>query len=191
VRDDRDEDGLFIWRRGQEVHRARDGLQPAVPAVVLIDPKYPHNVARAVRTASCYGVGQVWYQGARVSMLAEGGRLPREERMRGYADVALVKSRDPLGEILRACPTAVPVAVEVRAGSEDLRQFWHPHDAVYVFGPEDGSLTGDVLKRCHRFVTIPTRHCLNLADSLATVLYARAASLGLDLSVAGEQRRAR
>jgi tRNA(Leu) C34 or U34 (ribose-2'-O)-methylase TrmL len=31
----------------------------ATPAVVMIDPKFPHNVGAAIRAASCWGVRQV------------------------------------------------------------------------------------------------------------------------------------
>jgi hypothetical protein len=44
-----------------------------------------------------------------------------------------------------------------------LPAFRHPEKAVYIFGPEDGGLDRAWLTRCHRFVRIPTRHCLNLA----------------------------
>src|SRR4030095_5455133 len=67
----------------------------------------------------------------------------------------------------------VTVAVEVRAGSEPLHSFEHPEDSLYVFGPEDGSIPKPLLPRCHRFVVIPTRHCLNLATAVATVLWDR------------------
>ena len=40
--------------------RRGDGI---APAVVLVDPKFPHNVGAAVRAASCYGVRQVWFSG--------------------------------------------------------------------------------------------------------------------------------
>ena len=35
---------------------------------------------------------------------------------------------------------AVPVAVELRRNAESLIDFVHPEHALYVFGPEDGSL---------------------------------------------------
>lgn len=70
------EDGLTIWRSGQ-----RSGTElpkPVAPAIILINPKYPHNVGQVVRLASCYGIQQVWYSGSRV---APGGpsslRRPR------------------------------------------------------------------------------------------------------------------
>jgi tRNA(Leu) C34 or U34 (ribose-2'-O)-methylase TrmL len=140
------------------------------PAIVLVDPKFPHNVGAAVRAASCYGLGQVWFTGERVHLVGERGyRLPREERMRGYQEVELRHSDRPFD----ASAAAVPVAVELRHNAEPLITFEHPDSAVYVFGPEDGSLDRAVLGLCHRFVVIPTRHCTNLSAAVYTVLYDR------------------
>ena len=141
------------------------------PAIALIDPKFPHNVGAAVRAASCYGIGQVWFTGDRVRLVGERRfRLPREERMRGYHDVELRHSDRPFDAFE---PAAVPVAVELRRNAESLIHFTHPDNAVYVFGPEDGTLDRAVLHQCHRFVVIPTRHCTNLAAAVYTVLYDR------------------
>src|SRR6478672_9389859 len=61
------------------------------PAVALIDPKYPHNVGAALRACSCWGIGQLWWTGDRVSLdVPRGERLPREERMKGYRSVEMV-----------------------------------------------------------------------------------------------------
>jgi tRNA(Leu) C34 or U34 (ribose-2'-O)-methylase TrmL len=140
------------------------------PAVGLVDPKFPHNVGAAVRAASCYGIRQVWFSGDRVRLDASKGyRLPREERMRGYKDVVLRKD----DRFLDSFADAVPVAVELRSNAESLIEFEHPGNALYVFGPEDGSLDRAILARCHRFVVIPTRHCTNLASAVYTVLYDR------------------
>lgn len=140
------------------------------PAVVLIDPKYAHNVGMVVRLASCYGFRQVWFTGERVSLdISFRKRLPREERMKGYADVEIINYDYPFEQF----DGAVPVAVEVRKGSEPLHAFEHPPNAVYVFGPEDGSVAKPHISHCHRFVVIPTRHALNLATAVATVLWDR------------------
>jgi tRNA(Leu) C34 or U34 (ribose-2'-O)-methylase TrmL len=141
------------------------------PAIALVNPKYPANVGMVVRLASCYGLRQVWFTGDRVSLdPARGDRLPREERMKGYKDVELIHyeyffDQFPAG--------TVPVAVEVRAAAEPLHTLEHPDSALYVFGPEDGSVPKALLSHCHRFVVIPTRHCLNLATAVATVLWDR------------------
>jgi tRNA(Leu) C34 or U34 (ribose-2'-O)-methylase TrmL len=182
-----------MYRSGQRVSpQGGSPLRPVVPAIVLVEPKYPHNVGQVVRNASCYAIRQVWYTGDRVKITGESGyRLPREERMKGYADVSLVMNEDPLTALLKGNPDAVPVAVELRPGAERLPDFVHPEEAIYVFGPEDGSLHGPVLKRCHRFVVIPSLHCLNLSMSVGTVLYDRMVKAGIDLTVAGEQRTPR
>lgn len=143
------------------------------PAIVLVNPKYPHNVGSVLRTASCYGFRQVWFTGHRViDWLYNRGtsRIPREERMRGYREVNLINCDYPFD----AFPSdAVPVAVEVRENSEILPAFQHPDNAVYVFGPEDGSLPKAILTCCHRFVVIPSRHCFNLGVTVGQVLYDR------------------
>jgi tRNA(Leu) C34 or U34 (ribose-2'-O)-methylase TrmL len=149
--------------------RRGDGVPPAV---ALVDPKFPHNVGAAVRAASCYGLRQVWFSGSRVRLTGSrrGSRLPREERMRGYQEVELRQAERFFDAFERG---TVPVAVELRPGAESLIDFEHPDDALYVFGPEDGSLPRGVLGRCHRFVVIPTRHCVNLSSAAYTVLYDR------------------
>lgn len=141
------------------------------PAIALVNPKFPHNVGATVRAASCFGVGQVWFSGKRVSLDPKGpDRLPREERMKGYNEVDLING----DYFFDAFPKdTVPVAIEVRQNSELLPTFVHPENALYVFGPEDGSIPSSYLRHCHRFVIVPTRHCVNLSAAVYMVLYDR------------------
>ncbi len=142
------------------------------PAVALINPKYPHNVGAALRACSCWGVGQLWWTGRRVTLdVPRGERLPREERMKGYRDVEMAIDDDLFDRFRPGRVT--PVAVELLPTAESLVTFEHPEDALYVFGPEDGSLPNAVRLHCHRFVFIPTHHCLNLAAAVNVVLYDR------------------
>jgi tRNA C32,U32 (ribose-2'-O)-methylase TrmJ len=90
--------------------------------------------------------------------------------MRGYRDVDFVRD-DRVFD--RFDGSVTPVAVEVRPDSESLLDFVHPAEALYVFGPEDGSLPKPVRLLCHRFLVIPTHHCLNLAAAVNVVLYDR------------------
>jgi tRNA(Leu) C34 or U34 (ribose-2'-O)-methylase TrmL len=106
-----------------------DGI---APGIALVDPKLPHNVGAAVRAASCYGIRQVWFGGARVQL--DGAKrqwLPREERMRGYMEVEIRQA----DYFFDAFEDAVPVAVELRRNAESLIEFEHPERALYVFGP--------------------------------------------------------
>lgn len=146
-------------------------VQASTPAIVLYNPRYPHNVGSAVRACSCFGVEQVWLTGNRVAeKVWNSQRLPREERMKGFSDVSLVLGDRPFTAFPEG---ATPVAVELLPGSENLLSFEHPEEAIYVFGPEDGSIPSPVRGLCHRRVFIPTRHCTNLGAAVYLVLYDR------------------
>lgn len=151
------------------------------PAVALVNPRFPHNVGAAVRAASCFGVGQVWFTGDRMSLdLEKRKRLPREERMKGYKDVEL-RQFDHVFDQFPA--DTVPVAIELRPNAESLPSFVHPEKALYIFGPEDGSIPQVMLRNCHRFVVIPTRHCVNLAAAVYLVLYDRQTKMSPELTI--------
>lgn len=148
-------------------------------AVYLINPKTPYNVGSVIRACSIFGVPWVRWNGDRITkaMRSQAGskkpRLPREERMKDYLGVDWRQDERALDDFIAAGLT--PVAVEVRTNSELLPDFVHPEQAVYVFGPEDGSIPKGVLSVCHRFVRIPsaTRTPLNLAVAVNLVLYDR------------------
>ena len=91
--------------------------------------------------------------------------------MKGYQDVTLIQ----YDYLFDQFPNCTPVAVEVDPTAEILTQFEHPDDALYVFGPEDGSIPSVIRQHCHRFVTIPTRHCTNLSAAVYITLYDRLA----------------
>jgi tRNA(Leu) C34 or U34 (ribose-2'-O)-methylase TrmL len=139
------------------------------PSIILCNPKYSANVGAIVRAASCFGAHQVWWTGNRVK-LDDAQRLPREERMKGYASVEMRQFDYPFDHFGR---DVTPVALELLPGSECLLDFVHPENAVYVFGPEDGSIPQVLRKHCHRFVSIPSKHCTNLAAAVYIVLYDR------------------
>ena len=115
---------------------------------------------------------------------AKRQRLPREERMRGYKEVA-VRHAD---QFFDAFEEAVPVAVELRRNAESLIDFVHPEHAARVRAG-DRSLGRATLGQCHRFLVIPTRHCANLSAAVYTVLYDRHAKRvhdGLELPRSSE-----
>lgn len=70
------------------------------------------------------------------------------------------------------------VGVELTEDSVDLPSFTHPKQAVYVLGPEGGSLSPELVAKCDYLVKIPMRFCVNVGVAGALVMYDRLTSLG-------------
>ena len=70
------------------------------------------------------------------------------------------------------------VGVELTDDAVDLPSFRHPLRAAYVLGPEKGSLSPGLTKRCDAIVKIPTKFCVNVGIAGALVIYDRMISLG-------------
>jgi len=142
------------------------------PAIILMNPKFSRNVSQAVRACSCFGFKQCWFTGERVQLELNGKtRLPREERMKGYSGVDIYHHDKPFE---RFGSDVVPIGVDLVKGAGSLFSFEHPKNAVYVFGPEDGSLPKVVRSFCHQMVFIPMAHCCNLASATYLIMYDRA-----------------
>ena len=71
-----------------------------------------------------------------------------------------------------------PVAVELHPRSKPLPTFRHPERAVYILGPEDGTLPPLFCDRAFGIIQIPGAYCFNLAVAGSIVLYDRMAKRG-------------
>ncbi len=134
----------------------------------LHDPQSPVNIGAALRAAGCYGAAEILYTGNRYDMA-----------MKYSADTQNARSSVPLRKVeclLEAQPPGSKlVVVELVEGATPLPAFQHPEQAFYVFGPEDGNATKAMVKAADAVVYVPTKGCLNLAQTVNVVLYDRAA----------------
>lgn len=137
-------------------------------SIGLIDPKSPSNVGAVMRAAGCYQADEVRYSGSRYDRAArfhtDTKNVSRSIPLKGTADL--------LGDLPEG--TRV-VCVELVEGATALPSFVHPECALYVFGPEDGSLDQSLVDRADAVVYVPTVGCMNLAASVNVVLYDRLA----------------
>jgi tRNA(Leu) C34 or U34 (ribose-2'-O)-methylase TrmL len=138
-------------------------------AVGLVRPKSPDNIGGVLRAAGCYGAAFVGIEGDR-SLSTKGIRFKTNTQK---AERHMPTLRAPLRE-LRPFNCAA-VAVDIVAGATPLPGFLHPERALYIFGPEDGTLGQEVLSWCEHRVVIPTRSCMNLAACVNVILYDRMA----------------
>jgi len=60
-------------------------------------------------------------------------------------------------------------------GAIPLPEFEHPENALYIFGPEDGTIAQNVIDAADAVVYVPTIGCMNLAASVNVLLYDRLA----------------
>jgi len=134
----------------------------------LVNPKSPENVGMVMRAAGCYEASKIFYTGVRF----DRARQFFTDTKNSHEKIPLTNAED----LLAAVPSDTKiVAVELVEGAIPLMHFQHPEQAYYIFGPEDGSLTQEMLNACDHVVYIPTIGCMNLAATVNVVLYDRLA----------------
>ncbi len=143
---------------------------PVSSSIGLINPKSATNVGAVLRAASCFAAQTIFYTGERYRRAA-----------RFQTDTKNSVTKIPLtgvNDILQGHRAGQQIiCVELVEGAQPLTSFQHPHNAYYIFGPEDGSIPQAVVDQADTVVYIPTVGCLNLAATVNVVLYDRAAKL--------------
>lgn len=125
-----------------------------------------------MRSAGNFSVSSVYYTGKRYPRaLMRNPGLPDMHRKVGQA-TSLIEVVSILDAI--AAGTKL-VCVEFAENAIALPEFQHPQKALYVFGPEDGSMTQDIIDSADAVVYIPTTRSMNLAAAVNVVLYDRMA----------------
>lgn len=129
------------------------------------------NVGNLVRSAHAFGASFVFT----VAAHPRAGRAP--------SDTSKTHSQLPFYRWNTVEEMALPsdcmlVGVELLDDAVDLPSFRHPTKAAYVFGPERGSLSDEMLARCTQTIKIPTAFCINVATAGSIVMYDRISSLG-------------
>lgn len=65
------------------------------------------------------------------------------------------------------------IGVEITNSAIEIKNFYHPHRAIYLLGAEDHGLTKEALSKCHKIVKLPGKHCLNVAVAGSIVIFDR------------------
>lgn len=151
--------------------------------VGLYRPKHSHNIGQVLRAADNH-------RAAFVSI--EGGRTEDVRSASNTFDTQLSMPVYMVDDLFAHRPFGTQVVViDLIEGSRDLRDFIHPPRALYMFGPEDGTLGRAHTGRAQHVVHIPTNDCMNLAASVNVVLYDRMLKSHLGMTHAREAAAAR
>ncbi|GAA0829039.1 RNA methyltransferase [Marinomonas arenicola] len=142
-------------------------------SIGLTNPKSTSNVGSVMRAAGCYQVDQVLYSGQRYDRAA---KLSTDTK-KAHVSIPLINIASlSLDELIDAVDAQTKiVCVDLIQGATPLPAFEHPEKALYVFGPEDGTISQKVVDRADHVVFVPTIGCMNLAASVNVVLYDRLA----------------
>lgn len=123
-----------------------------------------------MRAAGNYRVDNVFYTGKRYPRaLMRNPDIPDMRRK--------VSQSIPLSEaenLIDIAPLNMKlVCVEFAENAIALPEYQHPDNAFYIFGPEDGTISQDVIDRTDAVVYVPTIGCMNLAATVNVLLYDR------------------
>jgi len=129
----------------------------------LVNPKHDCNVGSILRLAYNFDCAFVAYTGKRY-------RKHGSDTQKAWRHIPLFRADDLKSIIPYDC---VPIAIEINGKAKSIVSFNHPQRAFYIFGPEDGSVTKELLSFCRHVLYVPTTHCMNLAVTAGVVLYDR------------------
>jgi tRNA G18 (ribose-2'-O)-methylase SpoU len=136
--------------------------------VGVLNMKTGINYGTLFRSAACFDADFIFLIGRRFEQqCSDTMKTQRHIPLLEYKDVDDFMDHRPYDCQL--------VGVEVVAGARNLVDIIHPERAIYILGPEDGSLPQRLLDACQMIVRIPTRYCLNVATAGSIVMYDRRA----------------
>jgi len=147
-------------------------------SIGLINPKNPENVGSVMRAAGNFRADSVFYT---------GNRYPRAVKLnKGTMNSARRVSRSiPLSGVECLVDSISGemkiVCIELAEGAIALPDYQHPEKAIYIFGPEDGTIEQAIIDRADDVVYVPTIACMNLAATVNVVLYDRLAKSSIKI----------
>ncbi len=147
--------------------------------IALTNPKSPTNVGAVMRAAGCYQADQVLYTGRRYEQAAKYNKDTLKtdtNNVQGKIPLLAIDDFISIKGSLENIPSMTKIiCVDLVEGATPLPHFIHPQNAVYIFGPEDGTIKQQVIDYADDVVYIPTVGCMNLAASVNVLLYDRLA----------------
>lgn len=131
------------------------------------------NIGAIYRTAHAFGASFIFSIGANYKSVSYSDTSSSTSHIPYYKFNNFSKELLPVGTKI--------VAVELTQDAISLPNFYHPLNAVYILGPEKGSITNDILDISDYKIKIPTSFCVNVSIAAAITLYDRKLSKGSNM----------
>jgi len=143
-------------------------------SIGLSNPKSPSNVGAVMRAAGCYQVDSVFYTGRRYAHAVKF----HTDTQNAAQSIPLTGVECLINSVSKDMKI---VCIELVEGATPLPEYQHPDNALYIFGPEDGTINQKVLDKADAVVYVPTIGSMNLAASVNVLLYDRLAKLNTNI----------
>ena len=161
-------------------------MRQASVYIGLIDPKSPENVESVMRLAGNFRVDSVYYSGKRYPKAAKLKPCTVDMSRKVSLNIPLTQVADLIDDT----PDDLKiVCVEFAENAILLPEYQHPKNTLYIFGPEDSTMSQQTIDRADDVVYIPTVSCMNLSATVSVVLYDRLAksSQGTAMGAGGNE----
>lgn len=138
--------------------------------VIFNNPKFSVNVGSLVRSVDIFGAKRVIVaNNHRVENLNHCTDTARIFKKRGEVYLSLTDALETFDDNVKI------VGIELSESSENLVDFEHPEEAVYVFGSEDCGLNKEEMALCDYIVQIPSEKSwsLNVSQAAGIIAYDR------------------
>jgi tRNA(Leu) C34 or U34 (ribose-2'-O)-methylase TrmL len=139
-------------------------------SIGLINPKSPDNVSAVMRSAGNFNAERVFYTGNRYPMALQRNPAAPDMSRKVSEGIPLSGVTCLLEEVAGNMEI---VCVEFAENATPLPEYQHPENAFYIFGPEDGDISQQILDKADAVVYVPTTSCMNLSAAVNVVLYDR------------------
>lgn len=132
----------------------------------IFNTKTPVNLGTLWRSAYCLGADFIFTIGDRYKQQCS-------DTTRSHKHIPYFRYKDS-DDFLDHLPyDCFLVGIEIHEKSKPLLNFVHPQRAIYILGPEDGSLSNNIIEKCQHLIQFPSRFCLNVACAGTIVMHDR------------------
>ena len=141
-------------------------MRPGYFAIGVYLPKNVLNIGTLWRSAHAFGAAFIFTVGQRYKRQpGDVTKCQKAVPMFCYPDFEALKSSLPAESLL--------IGIEQSVISKDIKAFEHPERSVYMLGAEDDGIPEEILKQCHRVVSIDTPKCINVSVAGSIVMFHR------------------
>lgn len=123
------------------------------------------NVGTLWRSAYCLGASFIFTIGARYKEQAA-------DTTKSWRHIPLINYKDTNDFLAHMPYDCILVGIEVDGTPINFFEA-HPQRAIYILGPEDGSLSKGLKDACIEVISIESKFCLNVAVAGSIVMYDR------------------